>query len=132
LKFFKQGNVVEYNGGRTADTIISWITKRMGEQSTEVTKKSEIEELVTKSVVVAYFGEKNDQFTEFLGLAEQMEEVLFIHSFDPKLKTEMKASIVTIFKSFDDLQNNFDGEFDIEKVADFVTVNSLKTIMDFD
>ncbi len=132
MKFFKQGNVVEYNGGRTSDTIISWITKRMGEQSTEVTKKSEIEELVTKSVVVAYFGEKNDQFTEFLGLAEQMEEVLFIHSFDPKLKTEMKASIVTIFKSFDDLQNNFDGEFDIEKVADFVTVNSLKTIMDFD
>jgi protein disulfide-isomerase A1 len=60
LKFFKQGNVVEYNGGRTADTIISWITKRMGEQSTEVTKKSEIEGLVTKSVVVAYFGEKND------------------------------------------------------------------------
>jgi len=31
-----------------------------------------------------------------------------------------------------DLKNNFDGEFDIEKVADFVTVNSLKTIMDFD
>ena len=52
--------MVEYNGGRTADTIISWITKRMGEQSTEVTKKSEIEGLVTKSVVVAYFGEKND------------------------------------------------------------------------
>ncbi len=67
-----------------------------------------------------------------MGLAEQMEEVVFIHSFDPKFKAEMNASIVTIFKSFDDLQNNFDGEFDIEKVADFVTVNSLKTIMDFD
>ena len=67
-----------------------------------------------------------------MGLAEQMEEVVFIHSFDPKFKAVMNASIVTIFKSFDDLQNNFDGEFDIEKVADFVTVNSLKTIMDFD
>jgi thioredoxin-like negative regulator of GroEL len=33
LKFFNNGNAIEYNGGRTSDTIVAWINKRTGDVS---------------------------------------------------------------------------------------------------
>lgn len=36
LKFFVNGKDTEYNGGRTADTIFSWIMKKTGPSSEEV------------------------------------------------------------------------------------------------
>jgi protein disulfide-isomerase A1 len=57
LFFFKNGNKMEYNGGRTENEIVNWILKKVGPPSSEVT----CEELKTKTdaakLAVAYFGE---------------------------------------------------------------------------
>ena len=34
LKWFVKGKALEYSGGRTADTIVNWIKKRMGPPTT--------------------------------------------------------------------------------------------------
>jgi len=33
LKFLNNGNTIDYNGGRTASEIVSWINKRTGDVS---------------------------------------------------------------------------------------------------
>jgi len=57
LYFFKHGVKVEYNGGRTENEIVSWILKKVGPATQEVT----CEELSTKAtsskLVLAYIGD---------------------------------------------------------------------------
>jgi len=36
IKFFTNGKDIEFNGGRTADEIVNWVTKRVGEPTTLV------------------------------------------------------------------------------------------------
>lgn len=65
-------------------------------------------------------------------MAQAFEEILFAHTFDQALMTEMKGSKITLFKNFDEGVNRFEEDMDLEKLEQFVETNSIKTIMDFD
>lgn len=57
---------------------------------------------------------------------------MFAHTFDETLKAEMNGARVTLFKTFDELRNNYEEDMDLEKLESFVETNSIKTILDFD
>jgi len=44
----------------------------------------------------------------------------------------MNASKVTLFKNFDEGRNTFDDEMLLENLENFVEVNSVNTVMEFD
>jgi protein disulfide-isomerase A1 len=45
LKFFKNGKAMEYGGGRTADTIVSWLEKKTGPPATAITSEEEAKKI---------------------------------------------------------------------------------------
>jgi len=132
LKFFQDEKNVEFTGGRTEAAIVQWLEKKMGAQSVLIESAEAIEQMKQKAVTVVYFGAENEDFQTFLKLASAFEEISFAHSFDDALRTSMEASKVTLFKNFDEGRNIFEGEMTLENLENFVEVNSIKTIMEFD
>jgi len=60
LYFFKNGEKTDYTGGRTTDTIVSWILKKSGPPSTQVTCAALKEKVEANKFVIAYFGAESE------------------------------------------------------------------------
>jgi len=59
---------MDYKGGRTANDIISWIERKTGPPSLEVSTSTDIEDTIKDNdVVLAYFGDsvKDKEFSVF-------------------------------------------------------------------
>jgi len=48
------------------------------------------------------------------------------------LKSELKGSEITLYKSFDEKINIYNGDFSVSSIEKFVETFSVATIMDFD
>ena len=137
LKFFKNGVAQDYNGGRTADTIVSWIQKKSGPDAITLASKVEADAFVAdhKVAVIGFFKTLDGQEDEaFLEAAGSIEDVVFaITSSEEVFKAhEIEAdSAVLVIKSFDEGRLLLSGEITAKSVTDFVTANSLPLVVDF-
>lgn len=80
LKFFRNGNDIEYNGGRTSDEIIAWVTKKTGPAAAEVKSVDDAEALIkdNKVVVIGFFKDReSDAAKTFLSVASGVDEYPF-------------------------------------------------------
>jgi protein disulfide-isomerase A1 len=75
LKFFRNGQHSEYNGGRTEATIIAWLTKKLGPASVQVSSEAEILSKKAKGPVVVFFGSEDEQYNTFLNVASNFEDL---------------------------------------------------------
>ena len=137
LKFFKNGVAQDYSGGRTADTIVSWLQKKSGPDAITLASKADADAFVAdqKVAVIGFFktldGEEGKAFLEAAG---SIEDVVFaVTSNEEVFKAhEIEAdSAVLIIKSFDEGRLLLSGEITAGSVADFVTANSLPLVVDF-
>lgn len=56
LKFYRKGSVVDYSGGRTADLIVNWVTKKTGPPAKEVKTVDEAKALIdAQSITIIGF-----------------------------------------------------------------------------
>merc|ERR1712066_1056807 len=80
LKFFKNGKPMDYGGGRTADTIVSWVEKKTGPPAKTIASAEELTAFV-EGKDVAVIGCFSDEATTgakaFLGAASSMDDVPF-------------------------------------------------------
>merc|ERR1712241_253864 len=113
LKFFKNGKDQEYNGGRTADTIVTWLEKKTGPAAKTL-----------DSVEAA---------KAFLATADSMDDYPFAVTAEEAIFGEYKVEKdnVVLFKKFDDGRNDLEGEVTEEALAKFISGNALPLVVEF-
>jgi len=134
LKFFRNGKDTEYNGGRTADTIVTWLEKKTGPPAKTLATVEEAKAFVAENdiAVIGFFDTvDSDGAKAFLAAAGNMDDYPFGITTEAAVLAEYKAAGVVIFKNFDEGRNDLEGEVTEESVAAFVAGNSLPLVVDF-
>jgi len=137
LKFFRNGKAVEYNGGRTSDTIVSWLEKKTGPVAENLDTVDKCKSLIEDKevVVVGFFKDAESEAAKaFLEAAASNDEVGFGITSNGDVfaehKVEGDASVV-LFKKFDEGRNDFEGEINAEAITKFIGANSLPLVVEF-
>merc|ERR1711910_44051 len=136
LKFFKNGKPVEYGGGRTADTIVSWVEKKTGPPAKALAGADDAKAFV-EGKDVAVIGCFADQTTDgakaFLGAASSMDDIPFGITGDEALCSEhgVSGEGLVVLKTFDDGKATLAEDLTEENIAKFISSESLPLVIDF-
>lgn len=140
LKFFKNGAVSDYSGGRTAKDIVSWIQKKIGPAVHNAADVASVETLKESNpVVVVLFAtdtsEENSALTHFTKLADSREDVTFVLVSDANVAEELEIegeNSVVLFKQYDEGRINFSGEkVTKSKLEAFIKPHLLPYVVEF-
>jgi len=136
LKFFRNGKPTEYAGGRTADTIVSWVEKKTGPPAKTVSTIDEAKAFVDglDIAIIGFFAdETTDAAKAFLSAAGMMDD----HQFAITASTDIAAEYnvqgegVVLFKTFDDGRADLTEGITEEAVLKFVSSEALPLVVDF-
>merc|ERR1712055_1210782 len=136
LKFFRNGKAIEYGGGRTADTIVSWLEKKTGPPATALASVEEAAAF-TAGKEVSIIGFFADQTTEaakaYLAAASNLDDFQFAISSSPEVAAEYKieGEAVLLLKTFDDGKAVLSEGITEEAVSKFVSSESLPLVVEF-
>ena len=134
LKWIVNQKAVEYNGGRTAEEIVSWIKKRTGPPSQEVSD-SDLKTLKLKDkIVVAFFGDKEStEYKAFQEAATEDDKTTYVHNLaiDATLPEGAKRPVIVLYRQFDEPFVLFDGKYASEEILNFVSKSSIPTLIEF-
>lgn len=136
LKFFRNGIPIEYNGGRTADDIVSWLSKKTGPAAKELETVEAAEEFIKENTVavVGFFGDRESvEAKAFLSTAQAIDDYPFAITKNEEVYKKYEASCgkVILFKQFDEGKAVFDGTFDEVTLKKFVTAQAMALVVDF-
>lgn len=121
LKYFVDGALdspQEYNGGRTEDTIVSWVLKRelpavtkLEHDAVDAFKKK------NKATLIAFLPgdvDSNPAVKALYNVAESMRESIIVGL------VQSDAGKITLFRQFDDPEVHFEGEITAERLEQFI------------
>jgi len=136
LKFFRSGSPIDYNGGRQADDIVSWLSKKTGPPAKELESVEAAEEFLKENnvAVVGFFGDRESAEAKvFLATANQVDDYPFAITKNEEVYKKYEASCgkVILFKQFDDGKAIFDGTFDEASLKKFVAAQAMPLVVDF-
>lgn len=131
LFWFVNGEKFEYNGGRTADTIVSWITKKTGNPADAVTC-DELADKASSQLNLVYFGEESgDKFDLFMGAAKNpaAEKFAFFKTgAECAEKYGATAPGMVLVRTFDEPNLVFTGD---DGLLTWMNENSTPTLFEF-
>jgi len=138
LKFFIDGQPSDYSGGRTADEIVAWVTKKSGPAAVTLTSVNELTKLQEDNqvaVVGLFKNLESDAAKAFNTVAQSTDNVVFGVSSEQALFDELKFtgdSGLVLFKKFDEGRNDlFEGELTVESMKTFIHANQLALVTEF-
>lgn len=136
LRFHKNGDWIEYTGGRRSDEIIAWLKKKTGPACKTLTTGDDVTAFAETNdvVVVGLFNDvTSKEAAAFEAVAQKMDDVPFGISTDADVKKhlEVEGNGIVLLKKFDEGKAIFDGEYDSETILKFVKKNRLPTVVEF-
>jgi len=137
LKFFRNGKAIEYNGGRTSDTIVTWLEKKTGPPAKTVASVEDAKALIDEQevVVIGFFKDAESAAAKaFLAAAGGLDETVFGITTESAVMAEYGVETddaVSLFKKFDEGRNNLEGDITEESVTKFIGANSLPLVVEF-
>jgi protein disulfide-isomerase A1 len=135
LFFFKNGEKMEYSGGRTKDAIVNWIIKKSGPPSQEVDCSGLKKKIEDNKFTMAYFGaEDSDLFKNaHVPNADVEEKVAFVHTSDADCAKEYGASTPgsVFFRKFETETNVYEGAADKDSLSSWYKPLTVPTLFRF-
>lgn len=136
LKWFVNGEVNDYNGGRDEKTIVSWIKKKTGPSAKKLEDEAALEAFKSSADAVAVGVFKDDaQAASFLKAAMGDDETSYgiaVGNAAVEAAAGVEAPAVVVFKNFDDKKAVFSGDVtDKAEISKFVSGESLPLIVAF-
>eukprot|EP00924_Labyrinthula_sp_SR-Ha-C_P016733 snap_masked-scaffold_6-processed-gene-13.45-mRNA-1 protein AED:0.04 eAED:0.04 QI:379/0.75/0.8/1/0.75/0.6/5/48/469 len=133
LKWFVDGKVMEYTGGRDEKTIISWVSpvaKKTGPPAKTVTTADELEEFKKEADAVAHGifpSESSEEAQAFIAIAKGDDSTPYAVEYKEGVEPK-----VTIFQQFDDGKAEFSGNLvDQAALKAFIDSNLLPSVIPF-
>ena len=121
---YRNGEKTDYTGGRTSDTIVSWVLKKSGPPSTQVTCAALAEKLEANKFVIAFFGSESDALYTgaHVPYANSEDKIVFVHTDDSSCATTHGASSpgIVFFRKFETTTNVYSGAADKDSLVSFV------------
>ena len=95
LKFFRNGKPMEYNGGRTADTIISWVEKKTGPAAVTLDSVDAAKKFIEDNeiAVVGFFADMESEAAKAF-----MVTFKFTHFYLEARRREISMSAEVLYK----------------------------------
>jgi len=139
LKMFSGGKVSDYEGGRTAADIVSYVKKRSGPACTVANTVEELQAVIDGSDVtlVGFLSELSGaEFTTLEATAMGLEDVNCGVTTNADVISHFEASApgASVFMDFDEGRADATAEdlTDAEKLESLVIANSLPSVIEFD
>jgi protein disulfide-isomerase A1 len=137
LKFFIDGEAIEFTGGRTADEIVAWLKKKSGPPAITIASVEDATKFKEANdvVVIGFFKDlESDAAKAFNAVAQKVDNTQFGVTSEQAVFDEFKVSgdsAVVLLKKFDEGRNDFDGELNEEALKKFIQSNSLALVTEF-
>ncbi|CAH8392741.1 unnamed protein product [Eruca vesicaria subsp. sativa] len=140
ILFFVDGEHKPYSGGRTKETIVTWVKKKIGPGVYNLTTLDDAEKVLTSGnkVVLGYLnslvGAEHDQLA---AASKADDDVNFYQTVNPDvakmfhIDPESKRPAVVLVKKEAEKISHFDGEFVKSDIASFVSANKLPLVSVF-
>lgn len=136
LKLFRDGEPMDYNGGRTAPELIRWLKKKVGPPAETLTTADEVAALkeANEVVVVGLFkNQESEAAKTFLQVAMKLDELPFFISSEDAVFNAVggKDEQVVLLKKFDEGKSVLEKVESVEETKKFVAANSLPLVIEF-
>eukprot|EP00759_Apiculatamorpha_spiralis_P035280 PhF_6_TR36156/c1_g1_i2/m.52581/K09580/PDIA1, P4HB; protein disulfide-isomerase A1 len=133
IKVFRDGQVTDYEGGRTADAIVQFARKRLSPPVEELKAEDAIKEFKLKhtvAVILFTTSKDSDEFVKFESQAKVLrDDHMFGAVFNNDLFEGQNNGDVVMFKQFDDLKATFSGDLGDKKAfASWIKLESFKLV----
>jgi len=138
IKFFVEGEAVDYTGSREEEAMFIWIKGKTGSLVSKIKTIDELHDILKKKIAILFItSEENvDSFKPFNKLAASIDDIPFYFTFSPEVKEHFglteNVSLV-ILRDFDDGMKILSADsLDFEIMSEFVKTHRHPLVMPFD